>query len=379
MVDPWAAAWAALPPGQQPLDVAAWSARRADLSLGTTPWGTPGLDAARLIDSALRLHDGGYLGAELALVEAAVEQGLLEPIRAAAARAVLADLASGALDAEGLQQRVNQIDLRARGSLLSLLPLECLGAATVDPVSLQRIASAELAVPPWRVASSREVLPSPPEAVPALETAARLLGRARRPDLAPVVPIEPGRCWVDGLDLLAVVGELDASQRAAVMPALQTLGEVYDLPASLAVSLAARGYLDDDAASLALAVRWAEGHGVAPFVRALELSVRTTDGDGPEVLGPVVDALPAADDAFESWVRGELLRRAQRADASLEPLNAAIGADPWFAAALISRSSALVALGRGYDALSDLQHLRVIYPAATPYAALIDALDRRLR
>ncbi len=364
---------AALVPALERDAVSSWARRRVELGLAGAGLDESALLPGALAEAALRLLDEGWLDEELGLLAAGSGSGEREQLRVALAGATGGDLSGGAL-----RQRLIWAALLIRGSALSVLPASCLPTSGTDAIALDAAIAGQLAVPRWRLAAADELAPLPdgPAPVAAALAAAHAWLPASPADASAGTPAPAGACDSAAVALLAALAHADAGEFAALTPAVRALAALGPLPRAPLVRAGVSAYMSADPDALStLAALLGPDDPDAARVDALRISIVADAA----ALDAARDALPPASDAFGLWVRGELARRAAHYEAALTDLDAAVDADGFFAAALVSRASALIAAGRAPDALADRAHLERIYPGASPYAVLIEALGRRLR
>jgi tetratricopeptide (TPR) repeat protein len=375
VVDPWEALVVSTG-GSLATNAEAWTQRRAELGLGNTALPVMSMPPDARADAISRLHEAGLLGAERSLLASGRDAGLVSSYRAARWDAVLRDVESELLGGDELVRRVTAIDLAERGALASLLPEQCIALGGAEREALDAYVALDLRTPYWRLRSPMEVeaspTPWPSQFAPALRVAIELLEAV---PVSSTFVASADVCSGDVAALFASLAHVDAVQWEQLEPALLTVAAVTAVPDLAWVRPAISAYTRGDMRALQtlseLSVAGESGSYIAALV------VAGQDNDGARELA--LAALPVATAAWHLWVRGELARRSGRYDEALRELGAAVDGDPYFAPALISRASALAAAGRAHDALADLHHLRLTYAGATPYATLIDALDRRLR
>lgn len=373
-VDPWVAVSAAA--GGSLVNAEAWIQRRTELGLGNAALPLVSMQPTVRTDAILRMHEAGFLGAERTLLSAGRDASLISPQAAERWDAVLRDVESELLGGDELGRRVLAFDLAERGSLAALLPEHCLALEGSERDALDALVALDVRTPFWRLRSNMELeaasAPVAESFAPALHAAIALLGAS---PASPRYSSSSDVCGGDVAALFAALAHVDATSWQRLEAALRTIAAVTAIPDRAWVRPATSAYARADLNALNTIAELGAAGQSGPWLVALVAAA----GDDEDARDVARAALPDGAEAWQYWVRGELARRSGRHDDALPDLGAAVDADPYFALALLSRASALAAAGRAHDALADLHHLRLTYPGATPYAALIDALDRRLR
>lgn len=184
----------------------------------------------------------------------------------------------------------------------------------------------------------------------------------------------PEGCMAAEVSLLVSVARDPAG---APMPAFRALLDTTALPPSFVRHLASALYLHEVGVGLE-ALADAAGPD-APLVQALAESLsgehERARGELSTVLGRASDGV----DAWAAWVSAEVLRRGGDRELALESVERALGADPFFAPALLTRAAIRVADGAEDLALADVQHLRLGFGYGSAYERWIRALERRVR
>ncbi len=328
------------------------------------------LSLAAALPDALEEH----LRWESALLAVEVQQGSVSEWEA---RRWLAVLMGG--------QTVEEIvwtALFVDGSSGAALPPHCMPA---DPSILLEVARAE-EMTDHRYGSALEAAPTLPNdetlrvAVSAGDSA--LAGTlAFIADSWPSVPVPSGdfteECDPSLIAALASLGASDRSEWERVRPALVTLLESRPVPANILRRAALHWYLEMRPAAISTLAEGASD--ASPADRAMLYALAAgARGDG-DAMAAAIEGVTLQADPFSTWVRAEAARQSGSARDARDLANAAVDADPFFAAAYLTRASAHIALDVANEGLRDLEHLRRTFGDHPAYSPWILALGRRLR
>lgn len=176
---------------------------------------------------------------------------------------------------------------------------------------------------------------------------------------------------------MADLGETELADWERVLPGLEAVAMTRPIPYELIRRIAVHWYLATRPTALSTLLHlWDEG---AASERAmLEALAHGAAGNG-EAMARALDDVSLPDDPYATWVRAEAARQSGEARTARDLATAAVDADPFFAAAYLTRASTQIALGTPNEALRDLEHLRRTFGTDPTYAGWILALDRRLR
>ncbi len=383
-VDPWGAAWLALGSADP-----AWQAWRVEAGLGTAPLPLMVVGVERRIEVVAAVLRDGWLADERALLDAAADAGLVDPVELRGWRALFDALEAGAAP-DAWQPQVLRLSLLGYGATVAVLPATCLPTDPDARAALETLALAEAAVPAGRSLAHIETPPLPVDtaaldlgvdgdAGDAFALAGAALAAVGALDRTPPIP-HAAVCDAAIPALAARAGTLDRDAFAAARPALEALWAVSPPPPALAVRVAIGRYLQTDAPSLEALAAWeatARGADAPSAIAAAALAAGARQRS--DTFAERAEQLAGVDSTWARWVRAEARRLSDDAAGALSLANDVLDADPQFAPALLTRASALVMLGQGQDAQADLVHLRRTFDGVSPYARWIEALAVRLR
>ncbi|MFT6398395.1 MAG: hypothetical protein ACJAYU_003153 [Bradymonadia bacterium] len=350
----------------------AWIAWRE--SAGFPPVSVANVDAI-LLCAALPDATPELLSWERALLAVETQQGTVSEW---AARLWLA-----ALDGDHSSQSTVWTALFVQGSAASTLSSQCM---PVDPTILFQVARAER-LAGHRYGSALEAAPTLPDD-DTLRTAIATNGGAVAASLAFVADAWPGvslptgefseQCDPAFVAALASLGATERTEWDRIHPALVTLLESRPVPANVLRRAALHWYLDTRPVAIRTLADGATH--ASPADRAMLYALAAgARGDSAE-MSAAIDGVALDDaDLFTIWVRAETARQAGDARQARDLSNAAVDADPFFAAAYLTRASAFIALGAANEGLRDLEHLRRTFGDHPAYSSWIVALGRRLR
>ncbi|MFT4704435.1 MAG: hypothetical protein ACI81R_002140 [Bradymonadia bacterium] len=191
----------------------------------------------------------------------------------------------------------------------------------------------------------------------------------RVPALSPVR--RGGACTADVARLLTTWVSLEARDRGVLTPFVDAVYQTHDIPDAVTVSLATHVYLRADAAAMAMLRRATRDDNQHVHVDIL--------ASGAEQNFDAMTRGVYAGTPWQSWVQAEMARLNGRAEQSVRWASIAIDADPFFAAALLTRSAARMGGSSEELALSDLDHLQRSFSSDGPYGFWISRLSSRLR
>lgn len=268
------------------------------------------------------------------------------------------------------------------GSAASTLPARCM---PTDPSVLIEVARAE-ELTDHRYGSALEAAPTLPNdetlrAEVAAGGSAVAATLAFVADAWPSVPVPQGEfpeeCDPSLVATLAALGATERSEWERIRPALVTLLESRPVPSNVLRRAALHWYLDARPVAIGTLAEGATQASPADqaMLRALAAGAR---GDSA-AMAAALDGVSLPDEPFAMWVRAESARQNGQAREARDLATAAVDADPFFAAAYLTRSSAHIALGVANEGLRDLEHLRRTFGDHPAYSAWIVALGHRLR
>lgn len=276
------------------------------------------------------------------------------------------------------------------GGAAALLPPACMPE---DAVLLLQTTNAERAFARRDRASVEAMasMPSDADVVAALNGAGGGAVAASLAFLAAGSPssASPDHTPTGGCDpaLVAAVatwGDTPREGRAREAAGMETLGEVLRasspavVPAHLLRRAGVHAYLDMQPSFLD-ALLASLGDLVDPRERvALEALAAGARGDAEAMAAALRDGV-VPNDPYGAWVLAESARQSGEHRDALRQADEALAIDPYFAAAYLTRGSALLALGRGDEALADVAFLHRAFGSQSRYARWVSSLERALR
>lgn len=359
-----------------------WEAARASAGVeGALPSASPSAVTAWV---ATIVADDTLLAWERASMAVAVEE---DTLRAWDAELWLDALAA----AEGTpRQRATWALVATAGGAAALLPPSCMPE---DPALLLQTTAAER-VFARRDRASVEAMASMPSDADVVEALGGPGGGAVAASLAFIAAGSPSWSSPDhaptpGCDpavvaAVAVWGDAPREERARDAAGMATLAEALRasptgvVPAHLLRRIGVHAYLDMQPTFLDAVVA-TFGDLADPRERvALTALAAGARGDADAMEAALRDGV-VPNDPYGVWVLAESARQSGESRDALRQANEALAIDPYFVAAYLTRGSALLALGRGDEALADVAFLNRAFGSESRYGRWIGLMERALR